>query len=351
MDYTAATMLSDTTASFDASIAPQNGRVHRLFRRKIRAALEREKTLLRVRKILVGISGGVDSAVLLHILSDLAPRLGFDLVAAHVHHGIRGDEANRDAKTAERLAIEHGVEFHLLSVKPSKGKTSAEHELRSLRLDGLESLARGLKCQRIALAHHLDDQAETFFLRLMSGTDLRGLRGIRAYRPPFWIRPLLGVTREEIVKEARACRIQFVNDSTNELTHARRNFVRKNLFPILKTQLNPQLANHLAELADSFSAVNDFMEEQARSWLKAAKASNGGIQASKLRNAPVAVRNFALQLAYRDVAGEEKALRREQLKGLTHLLLTDGERRTFSLPSGVKLVRSGNQIRFLKNRV
>ncbi|MFH1018267.1 MAG: tRNA lysidine(34) synthetase TilS [Pseudomonadota bacterium] len=325
------------------------GRTHRLILRKVRAALEEIPSPSRVRKVLVGISGGVDSGVLLHLLADIRTDGGPALAAAHVHHGIRGAEADRDARIAERVATGHGVEFHVVRIRPPKGSRTPEHVLRELRLAALERTARRIGADRIVLAHHRDDQAETLLLRLFTGTDLRGLASIRPYRAPLWVRPLLDVSRAEIEREAELCHIPYGTDSTNLSTRPRRNFLRRRLLPILRAEFNPRISQHLSALAESISKVNDLLECQAAAALRKALVGRGRYDVTRLRALPDALRFVALQLAYRAEAGEGSALRRVQLRTVDSLVRTDGRERFFKLPKGVSVRRAKKWIRFGRN--
>ena len=324
-------------------------RTHRLILRKVRAAIGKSPAENPVRKILVGISGGVDSCVLLHLLRDIRAEGGPELVAAHVHHGIRGKEADRDAQIAERVATAHAVEFHVTRIHPPQGARAPEHVLRDLRLAALERVAHRVGADRIALAHHRDDQAETLLLRLLAGTDLRGLASIRPYRPPFWIRPLLGVSRAEIEREARLCRIPYGTDSTNLSTKPRRNFLRHKLIPLLQTEFNPRISQHLSALAESISKVNDWLELQAAGALRDARRGEGRYDVTALRRLPEAVRSVALQLAYRAVAGEGAAMSRVKLQTIDFLVRTEGKERSYQLSRGVSVRRAKKWIRFGRN--
>lgn len=321
--------------------------IHNSIFQTLRRVIKESRCFENTNRVMVGLSGGVDSSVLLHQLCALRNQGGPEVVAVHVHHGVRREEADRDAQVAEKNARNHGCEFHVLCLTHKPG-SQAEHVLRDMRLSGLERLAKEQHISRIALAHHLDDQAETVLLRLFGGSDLRGLGAIRVFRPPFWVHPLLDVSRKEILEEAEFCQIPFVQDSTNLKTHMRRNFLRKNLIPLLKSQVNPQLPVHLARLAESMSQVNEFMELEAGKLLSESCLENGGLEVEKLRKASEALRNVALQLAYQKQAGKGTAMRRVQLAAINQLIQTEGAVRTYRLPRNVLAVRYANQFEFRK---
>jgi tRNA(Ile)-lysidine synthase len=214
--------------------------------------------------------------------------------------------------------------------------------MRNKRHEALEKIALQVGAQRIALAHHSLDQAETVLMRLLGGGDLRGLVGMRPVRSSLWVRPMLNVTREEIEDEARGCRLAYVHDSSNFMTHARRNYLRQVLIPTVRAHVNPQIVRHLCELGDSISYAVEFLENEARKVLPKARMTGSRFKVQPLRDSPVAVRRIGLQLLFQEVAGDGSALRRPQLKQLEHLLMTDDGERTLSLPRKVRALRAQN---------
>ncbi|MFH1263359.1 MAG: tRNA lysidine(34) synthetase TilS [Pseudomonadota bacterium] len=320
-------------------------RHHHSMVRHLEAALREDAGWKHVQRVLVGVSGGVDSAVLLHLLCAHREKGGPEVVAAHVHHGLRGAEADRDAEMAERVARAHGCDFHVSRVAGKKLKTKAEHALRAARLEALERVAVSVGAGRIALAHHLDDQAETVLFRLLGGADLRGLGGIRPFRPPHWIRPLLNFSREEIAKEAKLCRLPYAVDSSNRETHYRRNYLRRVAIPMLEKEFNPQLSRHLVALAESMRETNEFLDRLAEELLDRARIGKG-YRSDLLTEAPAPVRQRAIQIAFSEKAGEGSALRRPQLVAIERLVCSTGRLRTFALPRNVLAVRAKNRIEF-----
>ncbi len=325
------------------------GKRHRALRSCVRRALSESGAFDGVRRAAIAFSGGVDSSVLLHLLADLRREGGPELAAVHIHHGLRGVEADRDAASAERLARKEKVEFHIAYL-PRTGSHVSEHRLRELRMKRLEEIAYELRAERIVLAHHADDQAETLLLRLLQGSDARGLGGMRIFRPPLWVRPLLRVRREEILREATSCRIKYVEDSTNRLTHYRRNFLRKNILPTLTTQFNPRLTEHLTALAESMARVSEFLELESEKLLSRAKRGEGNYDARILQAAPEALRHSAIQQAFRKIAGETAALRRPQLHAIDRMILA-ADKKTFSLlPRHIRAIRKKGEISFKRVR-
>jgi len=198
-------------------------------------------------RIVVALSGGADSTALLHLLRH--PQLQLELEAAHVHHGVRGAEADEDASFCQELATKLGVPFTLLRLEPGvRGVSGREATWRQLRYNALLELAAAHDAAAVATAHQRDDVAEGVLVQLLRGTGPRGLSGIAARTEAGVIRPLLAYSRAELVTWLRHHRLDWREDSSNhDLTHLR-NRVRHNLLPVLE-EVSPQLRAHLVHLA------------------------------------------------------------------------------------------------------
>ena len=248
--------------------------------------------------VVVGLSGGPDSVFLLYALHTLQPRMDFTLRAVHVHHGIRGAEADRDEAFSEKLCAKLDIPFQAVHVAApayaAQHGLSLEEAARILRYEALEAArqqlgqtlavrpsnapvpdsartsdspaftagspsrlpdARSMKglpassapAAWIAVAHHLDDQAETVLHNLVRGAGLRGLAGMENRRNHV-IRPLLSIKREDILKWLKQYDIPYVTDSTNADPHYTRNRIRSTVLPELR-EINPEASAHIAHSA------------------------------------------------------------------------------------------------------
>lgn len=214
--------------------------------------------------IVIGLSGGADSVALTHILWQIAQTEAFSLKAVHVHHGIRGTEANVDAAFSRQFAESLGIPFflhHLDVPKEAKQRGMGEEETgRLLRYEIFRNIA-GID-GKIAVAHHMGDQAETLLMRLCRGTGLYGLTGIPPVRGNI-IRPLLLCTRTQIEDYCKTNHLSFRQDSTNfDITYTR-NRLRHQVLPLLEEVHNGS-TNHLAQTASQLALENDFIEQQAK---------------------------------------------------------------------------------------
>jgi len=212
----------------------------------------------------VGLSGGVDSVVLLHRLHALAPRLGFRLSALHVHHGL---SPNADAWAAfcRKLCKDWGVPLAVRKVRVRRRGAGLEAAARAARRAAFARVG----ADAIALAHHLDDQAETVLLNLLRGAGPRGASAMPAagrLGGKQLLRPLLEVPRREILAYARAHRLAWVEDESNRDDALTRNFLRLRVGPLLESRF-PRWRESLARAARLFAAADTRAERALRAFL------------------------------------------------------------------------------------
>lgn len=223
--------------------------------RTVRSYIERNRLLSDDdrRPVLVGLSGGADSVALLSVLV----RLGYACVALHCDFHLRGEESERDAAFARTFAESLGVPFYQTDFDTvayaREHHLSIEMAARALRYAWFEELRERLGAQAIAVAHHRDDSVETVVMNLIRGTGIRGLIGIRP-RNGFVVRPLLCVSRADIVAWLENQGIRYVTDSTNLSDAYTRNFIRLNVLPLLE-RINPSVREAIARSAEHLSAV------------------------------------------------------------------------------------------------
>jgi tRNA(Ile)-lysidine synthase len=233
---------------------------------KVRAAIESEGLLPSGARVVLGLSGGADSVALLHILH----RLGCPLTVAHLNHCIRGAEADGDEAFVKGLCAKLGLECvtqktDVPALAREKG-ISLEMAAREARHAFFRSKVKSLKSKAlIALAHHADDQLETFFLRAARGTGSSGLSGMRPLQmlaPLQIIRPMLGIRRAEIIQWLENEKIEWREDATNTDETISRNFVRHQLLPLFG-KLNERAAENLLRTMDILREEDDFLSATA----------------------------------------------------------------------------------------
>ena len=237
-------------------------------------------------RVVAGLSGGADSVCLLSLLADLREEYSLELRAVHVHHGLRGEEADRDAAFSRELCRSLGVPFSLafVNVKEEAGKRriSEEEAGRILRYQVFEreagrweqELRREKTAEpagsqpesvKIAVAHHGDDSAETILYQLFRGSGLKGLSGIPPARGNI-IRPLLCAERREIIAYLEEKGLPFVTDSTNLENDYARNKIRNQILPMAVQEINQGAADHIRRAGELIGEADRFFDGLPKCW-------------------------------------------------------------------------------------
>ena len=233
-----------------------------MIRKEFKAFVDEQRLFSKDDRILLALSGGVDSVVLAELLLEL----GYTFSAAHCNFHLRGEESNRDAKFvikwAERKKVKLFVQdFDTYAYMQEKG-ISLEMAARELRYSWFENLMQENQIDYLLTAHHADDSAETFFINLLRGTGIAGLHGILPKNGNI-IRPLLFATRKSILDYAELKNIQFVEDSTNSETKFLRNKIRHRLIPMLK-EISPDfdciIRKNIERLRDTETVFRNTVE-------------------------------------------------------------------------------------------
>lgn len=252
-----------------------------MFKNKINRYITEKGLFGLTDKVLVALSGGADSVALLRVLL----QLGYRCEAAHCNFHLRGEESDRDeafvVRLCETLRVPlHKVDFQTKEYAAGKG-ISIEMAARELRYAWFESLLPVCGARVIAVAHHRDDSVETFLLNLVRGTGIKGLKGIAAVNGRV-VRPMLGVSRADILDYLEALQQDYVTDSTNLVDEYMRNKIRLNVLPLLR-ELNPSVDDTLAEtamrLSDTLAVYQQAMHEAAQRVRKENSISISGLLA------------------------------------------------------------------------
>lgn len=214
--------------------------------------------------VIIGVSGGADSVALLSILNDLRHELGITLHIAHFNHKLR-KSADTDQCFVEKLAKQFNVPITIGYWKHSKNSQEISEDLaRQQRLKFFQTVLKKTQATSIALAHHMDDLAETILMRIVRGSGLQGMRGIlpkRIIDGMTIIRPLLDVSREEINQYLHFKQLTFRTDPTNKKNIFFRNKIRLNLLPEIEKTYNPSIKKSLNNLANNVMIDYDFLEQ------------------------------------------------------------------------------------------
>ncbi len=248
---------------------------------KVRRYIEDNRMIPKGTLVLAGVSGGGDSMAMLHILWKLSGELDFFLEAVHVHHGIRGPEADRDMAMAEGFCHEKGIPWRVYRFSvpglAEEWKLGLEETGRLVRRQafGEEEKRLGVK-GRIALAHNQNDLAETILHNLARGTGLRGLAGIRPVNENI-VRPVLCLERWEIDHYLKENGIPYATDSSNLGDDYTRNRIRHHILPLLEREINPGAVAHMAAAGDMLAQADHFLGKCAGILLEGFWKEDGSI--------------------------------------------------------------------------
>lgn len=272
-------------------------------------------------QVVCAVSGGADSVALLFALYLLREKLQISLSAAHYNHGLRGEESDRDQAFVEALCSRYDIPLQVAKGKVIPGKKGLEAAAREARYAFLESLPG-----KIATAHTADDNAETVLMHLVRGTGLKGLGGIAPVRGRI-IRPMLSVTRQEVLAFLQEYCLQYVEDSSNAGNLFLRNRLRHSVMPLLK-QENPKLAENISRMALRLRQDEQILQALTEGQLP---------PVAELRTMPQPVRRRHLT-AFLERSGVREP-ETEHIELLEQLVFSRKPSAKASLPGGVTIVR------------
>ena len=247
-------------------------------------------------RVLIGLSGGADSVCMTHILYTLRNRLKIELFAAHLNHGIRGEEADRDESFVRNYTEKMGIPFFVkhVDIPGDAKKLGISEELcgRNARYDFFETLAKQHGISKIATAHNKNDQAETILMNFIRGASIQGLCGIPVRRGNI-IRPILDLTRTEILEYLHKQGQDFVTDSTNNEEDYTRNKIRLNLLPEIQKNFNPNFVESAVRNGQNIRQDKEFLEQIAEDAYRKC-VTDGKADVQLLRHEHISIRRRIL---------------------------------------------------------
>ena len=221
--------------------------------------------------ILLALSGGADSVFLLEFLFKYKRRFNIDIAAFHLNHKLRGKEANIDEQFCKNLTAQKKISFYSTSKNvrlfAKRNRMSLEEAGRELRYSELLKIAKTNNNTKIATAHNADDNAETVLLNLIKGTGIKGLSGIPERREKI-IRPILVLSKKEILDYLNNKKIKYRTDSSNVENNYQRNYLRNEVIPLIKDKLNPQFDGAVFRTSGIIRGYSSLIDEQIKNAVK-----------------------------------------------------------------------------------
>ena len=309
-------------------------------------------------RVIAGVSGGADSVCLFLMLLELREKIGFDLIAVHVHHGLRGEAADQDQQFVEALCEQHRIPLEIFRVNlesiAKKRKQSLEEAGRMVRREAFDSVCKKYGGNKIALAHHQNDNAETLLWNLSRGTGLDGLGGIRPVNGKF-IRPLLCMNRKEIEEYLAKRKQSYCIDETNAGTDYTRNKLRHLVLPILEEQVNSAAVRHMNETMEQIWELQEYMQEQVEAAYQECvqehfeKACWIQIQQKSFETFPELIKKMVIRKGMEQVGGKKRDLSHKHVDVMMELM-NKQVGRTLDLPYEMHAKRNYEGIRLEKQR-
>lgn len=299
--------------------------------------------------MVVGVSGGVDSVCLLHLLARFGQQAGFRVIAAHLDHQLRpesSDDAAFVAQFAARIGVPVEVEQRDVKTLCAQAGWSLEDGARRIRYQVLTELAQKRGATHLAVAHTADDQAETVLMRLLRGSGLLGLSGIpvkrQLHRNLQLVRPLLYQWRSDILIYLKAHQLPFREDASNQDLSFLRNRIRHQLLPLLEQLYNPAIRRILVQLAQQSWDDYDYLRHTAgRYWKRTTKEKTGQITLSlpALRRQPKAIQRQLVREAIQRLRREGTQVEFRHWLEVERLFSQKPLTHQVDLPGGVRIRR------------
>ncbi len=309
----------------------------------VKNTIEKHSLIKKGDAVLVALSGGADSVCMLHILCHLKDEFELKIAAAHLNHMIRGREADSDEAYAAELCTKLGIPFYAerVSIPELSKKEGISEELagRKARYDFFERICNLYGYNKIATAHNRNDKAETVLMRVIRGTGIDGLCGIKHKRGDVIIRPILDILRSDIEKYCEENNLEYCTDSTNNETEYTRNRVRKELIPFIQEKFNPSVIEALCVLADNSTEDADFINGYAERLYNRInnpmpKKKPTIVDIKTLDMVDIGIQNRIIRIAAREVMGSDYSLERVHTDAVRSLFKKETGS-SVSLPGGL----------------
>ncbi|WP_026487085.1 tRNA lysidine(34) synthetase TilS [Caldanaerobius polysaccharolyticus] len=292
-------------------------------------------------KIIVAVSGGPDSVCLLHVLFRMRDNYDLSLIVAHVNHCLRGTQAEEDMRFVQKMACDLGLPFYakvedVAKIAADTGM-SVEQAGRHVRYAFFRQLKEQLKADKIAVAHNMDDQAETVLLHLLRGAGVQGLTGMSPVSGDI-IRPLIETPRRDIEAYIEENGLEYRVDHTNFQTHYFRNRIRIELIPYLKDHFNKNIAEALVQAADILREEDAYVQKNVLEiYKKICFKDKSGVQVelSEFERQDLAVKRRLIRKMVEDVKGNNLNLEFKHIEYIMEFIKRGQTGERVDIPGGI----------------
>lgn len=296
-------------------------------RERVKSNIEKYKLIEEFDKVVIGVSGGHDSMALLYVLKSLKSEFKFEIIIAHINHGVRGIEADDDEEYVKKVAKSLDIPFYSFKANMDEyariHKLTSEEAGREIRYEFFESVLKKEEATKIAVAHNKDDQAETLIMRFMRGTGIDGLRGME-FKTRDIIRPILNINRSEIEKYCVEQEINPRIDKTNLMPIYGRNKVRLELIPFIENTFNSGIINTLFRTSEIMKTDSDFFsvytEEKFKDSIKESRKLRLVLDIEKVKSLHTAIKTRVIRRSIEEINFNLKGIERKHIKDIVELI-------------------------------
>lgn len=237
-----------------------------MFEEKVLKTIKKYNLIVKGDKLVLGVSGGPDSIAMLNALNNIKDQINFEIVVAHINHGLR-ENAKIDEQFVKEFCKKKNIECFVLNAnvkeEAQKQKRGLEETGRIIRYNFFNEVLNKTDSNKIAIAHNCNDNVETIIMNVIRGSGINGLKGIEAYNGKY-IRPLIEMKREEIEEYCESENLNPRHDESNDLNIYTRNKIRNIVVPYIKKELNPNIVETITRLSEISKDELDYIEEQTK---------------------------------------------------------------------------------------
>lgn len=312
--------------------------------KKVQNTIFQHNLLNRGAKIILAVSGGPDSVCLLDVFRRLQKKYSWELIVVHINYGLRGKDSDADEKLVRALAEKYDFKIFVKNIKTTlRGKKISENYLRDIRYAFFEKIRQDNNFDFIAVAHNTNDQAETFLMRLIRGAGLQGLSAMQ-FKNEFVIRPLLNISRQEILEYLKKNKLDWHLDKTNLESKFLRNKIRNKLIPYLEKNYNPKIKRTIFDSTASIAEDCDFIAQAAEKTFR----SFPELKVSKIIKLHPAMQRKVLMNAIMTEKKDLKNIEFSHIEEILKIIKSTKSKLQVVLFEGLKIKRRGDKLEINK---